>query len=48
LGRRDLKPFADWNDGRAESELNFKFYRQATNKIVGLSDGTAEFLEAFF
>ncbi|HZF28404.1 MAG TPA: hypothetical protein VE907_04760, partial [Gammaproteobacteria bacterium] len=32
LGRRELKPFVDWNDGRPESELNFKFYRQATNK----------------
>src|SRR5580704_13290659 len=27
LGRRDFKPFSDWNDGRAETELNFKFYR---------------------
>src|SRR5262245_12225022 len=26
LGRRELKPFSDWNDGRPESELNFKFY----------------------
>ena len=48
LGRRELKPFSDWNDGRPETELNFKFYRQSTNKIVGLSDRTAEFLEAFF
>jgi hypothetical protein len=48
LGRRELKPFADWDDGRPETELNFKFYRQATNKIVGLSEGTAAFLETFF
>ena len=48
LGRRELKPFADWDDGRPETELNFKFYRQATNKIVGLSDRTAAFLGAFF
>lgn len=48
LGRRELKPFADWADGRPETELNFKFYRQATNKIVGLSDETAAFLEGFF
>src|SRR6201989_1188714 len=33
-GRSELKSFSDWNDGRPESELNFKFYRQATNKIV--------------
>ena len=48
LGRRELKPFADWKDGRPETELNFKFYRQATNKIVGLSDEAAAFLDGFF
>lgn len=48
LGRRELKPFADWHNGRPETELNFKFYRQATNKIVGLSDEAATFLDRFF
>jgi hypothetical protein len=48
LGRRELKLFSDWNDGRAETELNFKFYRQATNKIVGISDEAAAFLRRFF
>ena len=48
LGRPELKPFADWDDGRPETELNFKFYRQATNKIVGISERAAEFLETFF
>jgi hypothetical protein len=48
LGRGQLKPFADWNDGRPETELNFKFYRQATNKIVGISDEAAAFLHGFF
>jgi hypothetical protein len=48
LGRSELKLFSDWNDGRPETELNFKFYRQATNKIVGLSDETAAFLRGFF
>lgn len=48
LGRRELKAFSDWDDGRPESELNFKFYRQATNKIVGLTDAAAAFLEDFF
>lgn len=48
LGRGELKPFADWNDDRPETELNFKFYRQATNKIVGISDDTAAFLQRFF
>ena len=48
LGRKQLKPFSDWNDGRPETELNFKFYRQATNKIVGISDEAAAFLRGFF
>lgn len=48
LGRSELKLFSDWNDGRPETELNFKFYRQATNKIVGISDRTAAFLRGFF
>ena len=48
LGRSELKPFSDWQDGRPETELNFKFYRQATNKIVGLSDETVAFLSRFF
>lgn len=48
LGRAELKRFADWNDGRPETELNFKFYRQATDKIVGLSENAAAFLERFF
>ena len=48
LGRSELKFFSDWNDGRPETELNFKFYRQATNKIVGISDEAATFLCGFF
>jgi len=48
LGRSELRPFSAWNDGRPETELNFKFYRQATNKIVGISDGAAAFLRGFF
>jgi hypothetical protein len=48
LGRSELKRFSDWNDGRPETELNFKFYRQASNKIVGISDEAAAFLRKFF
>ncbi|HEY6353032.1 MAG TPA: hypothetical protein VIY30_00955 [Burkholderiaceae bacterium] len=48
LGRSELKPFSEWSDGRPETELNFKFYRQATNKIVGISDAAAAFLRGFF
>jgi hypothetical protein len=48
LGRSELKLFTDWSDGQPETELNFKLYRQATNKIVGVSDEAAAFLSGFF
>jgi hypothetical protein len=48
LGRSELKRFSDWSDGRPETELNFKLYRQATNKIVGISHEAAAFLRGFF
>jgi hypothetical protein len=48
LGRSELKRFSNWDDGQPETELNFKFYRQATNKIVGISDEAAAFLGKFF
>ena len=48
LGRGELKPFSNWNDGRPETELNFKLYRQATNKIVGISADAATYLREFF
>jgi hypothetical protein len=48
LGRSELKLFTNWKDGRPETELNFKFYRQATNKIVGLSDEVTAFLDGCF
>ena len=48
LGRSELRQFTDWNDGQPETELNFKFYRQATNKIVGISYEAATFLDGCF
>jgi hypothetical protein len=48
LGRSELREFTDWDDGRPATELNFKFYRQATNKIAGISDKAAAFLNEFF
>ena len=48
LGRNELKPFSDWDDGKPETELNFKFYRQATNKIADISDAAAAYLRRFF
>src|SRR3954468_4586175 len=48
LGRSELRKFSEWNDGRPETELNFKFYRQATNKTAGISDEATTFLRRFF
>jgi hypothetical protein len=48
LGRRELKQFIDWNDGQPQTELNFKFYRQATDKVVGISEEAARYLQGFF
>ncbi len=48
LGRRELKTFNNWNDGRSETELNFKFYRQATNKVAGITADCAAFLGRYF
>ena len=48
LGRSELKHFKNWSDGSPETELNFKFYRQETNKIVGISDAATAFLSLFF
>lgn len=47
-GRSVLKSFRDWDDGRPETELNFKFYRQATDKIGGISPTASSFLNEFF
>lgn len=48
LGRTELKPLSNWKDGRPGTELNFKFYRQATDKIVGISHQAEAFLGRFF
>jgi hypothetical protein len=48
MGRRELEHLTNWNDGRPGTELNFKFYRQSTNKIVGISDRAASFLGKCF
>jgi hypothetical protein len=48
LGRNELKGLTNWSDGQPGTELNFKFYRQATNKIGSISQKTAEYLDEFF
>lgn len=45
LGRATLRGFDQWGDGRPETELNFKLYRQATDKLVGLTAATSAWLE---
>jgi len=48
LGREQLKAWRGVKDGSPEAELDFKFYRQATNKIGGISDAAAAFLRTCF
>ena len=48
LGRNELRRYADGAGGDPGAELHFKLYRQATNKIVGVSEEAAAFLRGFF
>ena len=48
LGRSELKPFRDRTDDRPQTEIARKLYRQATNKIAGVSDAAAAFLRTYF
>jgi hypothetical protein len=48
LGRRDLRPFRGSSVIGPETEIDRKLYRQATNKIAGVSDAAAAFLHGFF
>jgi hypothetical protein len=48
LGRRELKPFCDLDDDQPQTEIARKLYRQATNKIAGISDEAAKFLDTYF
>ena len=48
LGRGALRPFRDGPGGGPETEIDRKLYRQATNKIAGISEAAAAFLEGFF
>lgn len=48
FGRAQLKAFRGVADGSPQAELDFKLYRQATDKIVGVTPAAAAFLDAFF
>jgi hypothetical protein len=48
LGRGELKSFCDLDDDQPQTEIARKLYRQATNKIAGISDAAAKFLNTYF
>lgn len=48
LGRAELKVFRGRRGGAPEEELDFKLYRQATDKVVGVSPAAALVLDACF
>ena len=48
LGRSELKPFCDLDDHQPQTEIARKLYRQATNKIAGISDEAAKLLNTYF
>jgi hypothetical protein len=48
FGRSDIKHLTSWKDGQPGTEINFKFYRQATNKVVGITEETADMLSKRF
>ncbi|MEH3105534.1 MAG: hypothetical protein PGN12_16740 [Sphingomonas phyllosphaerae] len=47
-GRGELRAWRQGPDDAPQFELDFKLYRQATDKIVGLTEATAAWLERFF
>jgi hypothetical protein len=48
MGRSELKQLTDWNGGKPGTELHFKLYRQATNKLAGISHQAELFLGKCF
>ena len=48
FGREQLKAWRGVSDGSPQAERDFKFTRQATNKIGGISEEGGKFLGRFF
>lgn len=49
LGRTELGPVREIDDDtQPEAEIARKLYRQATNKIIAVSEATAAFLRTYF
>jgi hypothetical protein len=48
LGRSELRAYRELADERPQTEIARKLYRQATNKIAGISERAAKYLATFF
>ena len=48
LGRTELRAYRGAPDGGPGAEIDRKLYRQATNKIAGVSESAAGFLRGYF
>jgi hypothetical protein len=48
FGGERRKPWRGATDGSPKAELDFKFYRQATNRIGGISEEVGKFLGRYF
>lgn len=48
LGRLELRASRDRPEDSPGAEIEHKLYRQATNKIAGVSEAAAVFLRSFF
>ena len=48
LGRPELATFRELADSSPQTEIARKLYRQATNKIAGVSPAAAKFLSNYF
>ena len=48
LGRGELRPYRDLDDGSPEGEIARKLYRQATDKFAAVGDAEVDYLTSFF
>jgi len=48
LGRAELKAWRGLSDGSGQAELDFKLYRQATNKLVAIEKPAVRLLQTCF
>ena len=48
LARPRITLHDQWDDGAPETELNFKLYRQATDKVIGITRIAASYPDSHF